>query len=87
MIGTRRLDDALIQGDRLLEQRRDDVRPVERYSRVNIGGAANVCRAARDLKIQRQGFTSSVAGDGLPEGVADADAPRRAFHEYGRTQR
>ena len=65
---------------------RDDVRPVERYRRVNVDGAQVVCDAAEAAGIRRMIFASSVAVYGLPGGEPDETAGFDPINEYGRTK-
>ena len=65
---------------------RDDIRPISRYDEVNVEGAANLCRACRELRIGRIVFTSTVAvyGEAVPDtaetAVTDPDTA------YGRSK-
>ncbi len=70
----------------LAAEHRDDVRPLERYTVVNVDGARNLCAAAADAGIQRIVFTSSVAVYGLPTAPVSEDSPPSPFNEYGRTK-
>jgi nucleoside-diphosphate-sugar epimerase len=71
----------------LAAEHHDDVRPLERYETVNVGGARVICEAAGNARVKRIVFTSSVAVYGVPEGIAREDSPLRPFNEYGRTKR
>lgn len=65
---------------------RDDVRPLSLYDEVNVGGAKTLCAKARELKVNKIVFTSSVAIYGFsPPGTDETGAPRY-FNEYGRTK-
>jgi nucleoside-diphosphate-sugar epimerase len=70
----------------LAAEHRDDVRPVERYHEVNVGGAEVVCQVAHELGIRTVIFTSSVAVYGLPTQELDESATPAPFNEYGRTK-
>jgi nucleoside-diphosphate-sugar epimerase len=70
----------------LAAEHRDDVRPVEKYQAVNVGGAEVLCQAARQAGLRRLLFTSSVAVYGSFEGIATEEYPHRPFNEYGRTK-
>lgn len=70
----------------LAAEHRDDVRPIEKYQTVNVGGAQALCDAARQTGLRRMVFTSSVAVYGTFEGVATEEYPHRPFNEYGRTK-
>ena len=66
----------------LAAEHRDDVRPVARYDEVNVGGARNVCAAARRRGTSKIIFASSVAvyGFARPEtGENDAVGPHDRF--------
>ena len=55
---------------------RDDVRPISKYDDVNVGGAVNVCNAARKNRINTIIFTSSVAIYGFaPAGTNELGEP------------
>ena len=70
----------------LAAQHRDDVRPLSLYHEVNVGGAVQVCRAARKAGIQKIIFTSSVAVYGFQPVPADEGGPFAPFNEYGKTK-
>ena len=70
----------------LAAEHRDDVSPIERYYRVNVDGARNVCRAAEEVGIDQIIFTSSVAVYGLPESELDETATPQPFNDYGRSK-
>jgi nucleoside-diphosphate-sugar epimerase len=70
----------------LAAEHRDDVRPLELYHQVNVGGAEHTCQVAEELGIERLIFTSTVAVYGMQEGEADETAATRPFNEYGRTK-
>lgn len=70
----------------LAAEHRDDVRPVERYTAVNVGGARTLAAAVEAEGVQRLVFTSSVAVYGLGRPHPAEDAPARPFNEYGRTK-
>ena len=65
---------------------RDDVRPVSLYGDVNVGGARNVCEAARRNGINRIIFTSSVAIYGFAPLNTDETGDHNHFNDYGRTK-
>ena len=68
----------------LAAEHRDDVRPVARYDEVNVGGARNVCTAARRRGTSKIVFASSVAVYGFARpgtGENDALAPHDRFGE------
>jgi GlcNAc-P-P-Und epimerase len=65
---------------------RDDVRPRSLYQEVNVDGAARVCLAARQARVQKIVFTSSVAVYGFQPRPVDEKGPFDPFNEYGRTK-
>jgi nucleoside-diphosphate-sugar epimerase len=70
----------------LAAEHRDDVRPLSLYDDVNIGGAKNICKVAREKNVKTIVFTSSVAVYGFaPVGTYEVGqiAP---FNDYGRTK-
>ena len=67
----------------LAAEHRDDVRPIQKYYDVNVGGAENIIAAAQKHNIQKIIFSSSVAVYGLDAGDSkerDVPAP---FNDYG----
>ncbi len=70
----------------LAAEHRDDVRPVSRYREVNVEGAAQVCKAARDAGIQKIIFTSSVAVYGFHNRAVSEEGPFAPFNHYGQTK-
>lgn len=65
---------------------RDDVRPLSLYDDVNVGGAENVCNAARKYGINNIVFTSSVAIYGFAPADTDESGKPNFFNDYGRTK-
>jgi len=70
----------------LAAEHRDDVRPASLYHDVNVGGAANLVRAAAAADVRRIVFVSSVAVYGLDQPLADESAPLRPTGDYGRSK-
>lgn len=70
----------------LAAEHRDDVRPLSRYHEVNVEGAAQVCKAAREGEIQKIIFTSSVAVYGFQQHPVDEEGPFEPFNAYGKTK-
>ncbi|MGA8110525.1 MAG: NAD-dependent epimerase/dehydratase family protein [Acidobacteriaceae bacterium] len=70
----------------LAAEHRDDVRPISRYHEVNVGGAEQVCQAARQAGIGKIIFTSSVAVYGFQPRPVDEEGPFEPFNDYGRTK-
>lgn len=70
----------------LAAEHRDDVRPIQKYYDVNVGGAENVVQAAKANNINKIIFTSTVAVYGLNAGESkETDAPS-PFNDYGRSK-
>ena len=65
---------------------RDDVKPISKYDDVNVGGAENVCNAARKYNINTIIFTSSVAIYGFAPPGTDENGKPNYFNDYGRTK-
>jgi GlcNAc-P-P-Und epimerase len=70
----------------LAAEHRDNVYPRSLYDQVNVDGAKNICNLARDKKISKIIFTSSVAVYGFaPLGTNEA-GKIKPFNDYGRTK-
>lgn len=65
---------------------RDDVRPISRYDDVNVEGARNICRIAREKNVTKIVFTSSVAVYGFAPAGTDESGDINYFNDYGRTK-
>ncbi len=70
----------------LAAEHKDDVRPLSLYEDVNINGAINVCKVARDKDVKTIIFTSSVAVYGFALVGTDESGEISPFNEYGRTK-
>ena len=70
----------------LAAEHRDDVRPLARYRQVNVDGATQVCKAARQSGVKKIIFTSSVAVYGFHQRPIDENGPFEPFNEYGKTK-
>jgi len=70
----------------LAAEHRDDVRPIQRYYDVNVGGAKNVVAAAKAHNIQKIIFSSSVALYGLGEKESREEDTPDPFNDYGRSK-
>ncbi len=70
----------------LAAEHRDDVKPLSRYTEVNVHGAENVCRVAAEKRIDHVIFTSSVAVYGFAPPGTGEHGEIRPFNEYGRTK-
>jgi nucleoside-diphosphate-sugar epimerase len=70
----------------LAAEHADDVRPVSLYRDVNVGGAANLVRAAAAQQVQRLLFVSSVSVYGLAQPLASESSPLRPSHPYGHSK-
>lgn len=68
----------------LIAEHRDNVMPPERYDAVNVGGARNVCAAARTAGVAKIVFASSVAvyGEGAARNAGEG-VPARPTTRYG----
>lgn len=65
---------------------RDDVRPLSLYDEVNVGGAINICKVAREKNVNTIVFTSSVAVYGFTPIGTDESGKIAPFNDYGRTK-
>ncbi len=70
----------------LAAEHRDDVRPLSLYDEVNVGGAKNICNAAREKGVKTIIFTSSVAVYGFAPIGTDEAGSIAPFNDYGRTK-
>ena len=70
----------------LAAEHHDNVSPVSLYDDVNVGGAENICKAAREKKINHIVFTSSVAVYGFAPSGTDETGEINYFNDYGRTK-
>lgn len=70
----------------LAAEHRDDVLPLSLYQDVNVGGATNICTAARDKGVETIVFTSTVAVYGFARVGTDENGQIAPFNEYGRTK-
>lgn len=70
----------------LAAEHRDDVTPTSLYDEVNVGGAINICNAARINNTQTIIFTSSVAVYGFTPIGTDESGLINPFNNYGRTK-
>ena len=70
----------------LAAEHRDDVQPADLYTRVNVEGTRNLCRAAALRGINRIIFTSSVAVYGFVEAATDETGAIKPFNAYGRSK-
>lgn len=70
----------------LAAEHQDDVRPLRLYDEVNIGGALNLCKIAREKSVRTIVFTSSVAVYGFAQIGTDESGEIAPFNDYGRTK-
>lgn len=77
-------DDAVIVN--LAAEHRDDISPRSLYDEVNVQGAKNICEVARQKKITKIIFTSSVAVYGFADIGTDESGLINPFNDYGRTK-
>ena len=83
------LNDAVLKNSiivNLAAEHRDDVTPLNLYDEVNVGGARNICEAAREKNIQKIIFTSSAAVYGFAKLGTDESGKINPFNDYGRTK-
>lgn len=70
----------------LAAEHADNVTPLSLYKDVNVGGAKNIVKAAKENNIKKIVFTSSVAIYGLNRGTPTEEMEAQPFNEYGRTK-
>ena len=70
----------------LAAEHRDDVRPRSLYDEVNVKGAQNVCKAAKEKEVKTIIFTSTVAVYGFAPVGTDESGEIAPFNDYGRTK-
>jgi nucleoside-diphosphate-sugar epimerase len=70
----------------LAAEHRDDVYPLSLYNETNVNGAINICELARQIKINKIIFTSSVAVYGFAPLGTNESGKIMPFNEYGRTK-
>lgn len=70
----------------LAAEHRDDVKPISKYDEVNVVGAINVCKIAKEHNINQIIFTSSVAVYGFAPKGTDENGDFNYFNDYGRTK-
>ena len=70
----------------LAAEHRDDVSPKSLYNEVNVEGARNICLVAREKRIKKIIFTSSVAVYGFAKPGTGEDGAISPFNDYGRTK-
>ncbi len=70
----------------LAAEHRDDVKPLSLYDEVNVGGAKNLCTAAKENSVQTIIFTSTVAVYGFAPIGTDESGKIAPFNDYGRTK-
>jgi Nucleoside-diphosphate-sugar epimerases len=70
----------------LAAEHRDDVYPLSLYDETNVNGAINICDLARQIKINKIIFTSSVAVYGFAPLGTNEQGRIMPFNDYGRTK-
>jgi nucleoside-diphosphate-sugar epimerase len=70
----------------LAAEHRDDVLPKSLYCDVNVGGATNLCNAAKAKGVKTIIFTSTVAVYGFAPIDTDESGKIAPFNAYGRTK-
>jgi GlcNAc-P-P-Und epimerase len=70
----------------LAAEHRDDIRSPKIYDDVNVFGARNICKVAREKKVRTIIFTSSVAVYGFAPLGTNESGRVAPFGDYGRTK-
>jgi len=70
----------------LAAEHQDNVRPLNLYYDVNVGGARNICMVAREKRVKKIIFTSSVAVYGFAPVGTDEHGCIAPFNDYGRSK-
>jgi GlcNAc-P-P-Und epimerase len=70
----------------LAAEHRDDVRPLQLYHDVNVGGAENICTVAREKEVKTIIFTSTVAVYGFAPIGTDESGAIAPFNDYGKSK-
>lgn len=70
----------------LAAEHRDNVRPLSLYDEVNVNGAINICKVAREKGVKKIIFTSTVAVYGFAKIGIDEFGEIAPFNNYGRTK-
>lgn len=70
----------------LAAEHRDDIRSAKIYDEVNVGGARNICKVAREKNVKSIIFTSSVAVYGFAPFGTNELGEVAPFSDYGRTK-
>lgn len=70
----------------LAAEHRDNVEPISLYNEVNVIGAQNICKCAREKDIEKIIFTSSVAVYGFAPIGTDEAGHISPFNEYGKSK-
>ena len=65
---------------------RDDIKPLSLYDEVNVNGSINICQLARNKKINKIIFISSVAIYGFAKPNTGENGEINYFNDYGRTK-
>lgn len=70
----------------LAAEHRDDVRPIQKYYDVNVGGARSLVNACENNHIKTIIFTSTVAIYGLEAKKSKEDDVPKPFNDYGKSK-
>lgn len=70
----------------LAAEHRDDVRPIQKYYDVNVGGAECLVKACMENGIKTIIFTSTVAVYGLDAGESTEESVPAPFNDYGQSK-
>ena len=85
----KKLTEALVGIDavyHLAAEHHDNVQPASLYYDVNVGGAENLVFAAKQNKVKKLIFTSSVAVYGFNAGEPDENSSIKPFNDYGKSK-
>ncbi|MBW2490934.1 MAG: NAD(P)-dependent oxidoreductase [Deltaproteobacteria bacterium] len=85
----KKLTEALVGIDavyHLAAEHHDNVQPASLYYDVNVGGAENLVFAAKQNKVKKLIFTSSVAVYGFNAGESDENSSIKPFNDYGKSK-
>ncbi len=70
----------------LAAEHKDDIYPPSLYEQVNVDGANNICKVAKEKNISKIIFTSSVAVYGFSPIGTDENSQTQPFNDYGKTK-
>ncbi len=70
----------------LAAEHKDNIRPIDLYYDVNVKGAENICKIAKEKNIKNIIFTSSCAVYGSTNTATDEDGEIKPFNDYGKSK-